>query len=583
MLNSLKNLVTFTDFISEKPQVLLNKSSRSKSIYGGCLSLISLILISIALLKFGYEMVKRTNSTLTYNQTPVSNASFDYSQFPFMVALLDNGLKLIENEDRYYYFLADIWNFSPDNSSGQIVMNLNRTKVETEKCNLEKHFGIFKDYFKDVPYLNHHYCAVPGQNITLFGIYGSIQPYNFLDFWISTCVNDTSVNRTNCFSREKSQARLVNTYISYQYLDYFIDHSNISDPGQLILRSEILPVSSTIYKRDFFYIRNIKYFTDLDFIFSSSNSQNYQKVSALRETSDLRPQGTVSGSFALLSILMDSSVDQYNRRFTKFQEVLANLGGLFKGICIISEVLNYIFFDELYYMNLIEGIFKNTQSQNKLSFKENQNKVEMVQFEKSVGNFQSMKDVTNPNSFLKLIDKNKEVFPTEINNNNNLVLANQLNNQKKIELKKNEINIKNQTLPIGKFTLQKLKPKSNDINLSFFEMICARFYSNKGKFRIYNLAKQYTQKHLCIKNILFKLSEINKLKCFVFSPEQISIFDSMETPSYHYLDSNTQDIWEDIVLMNKKVDKETANLRFKQKENYTEIDQNFIYMISLFE
>jgi hypothetical protein len=582
MLNSLKNLVTFTDFISEKPQVLLNKSSRSKSIYGGCLSLISLILISIALLKFGYEMVKRTNSTLTYNQTPVSNASFDYSQFPFMVALLDNGLKLIENEDRYYYFLSDIWNFSPDNSSGQIVMNLNRTKVETEKCNLDKHFGIYKDYFKDVPYLNHHYCAVPGQNITLFGIYGSIKPYNFLDFWISTCVNDTSVNRTNCFSREKSQARLVNTYISYQYLDYFIDHSNISDPGQLILRSEILPVSSTIYKRDFFYIRNIKYFTDLDFIFSSSNPQTYQKVSALRETSDLRPQGTVPGSFALLSILMDSSVDQYNRRFTKFQEVLANLGGLFKGICIISEVLNYIFFDELYYMNLIEGIFKNTQSQNKLSFKENQNKVEMVQFEKSVGNFQSMKDVTNPNSFLKLIDKNKDVFPTEINNND-LVLASQQNNQKKIELKKNEINIKNHTLPIGKFSLQKLKPKSNDINLSFWEMICAKFYSNKGKFRIYNLAKEYTQKHLCIKNILFKLSEINKLKCFVFSPEQISIFDSMETPSYHYLDSNTQDICDDIVLMNKKVEKETANLRFKQKENYTEIDQNFIYMISLFE
>ncbi len=350
MIQGLRYLVTFTDFISEKPQILLNNSYRSKTIYGGLLSLISIILISVALLKFGYEMVTRANSTLAYNQTPVSTASFTYGQFPFMVALLDNGLKLIENEDRYYYFLADVWNFTPDNSTGQIVMNLLRQTVQTEKCNLDKHFGAYRDYFKAVPYLSHHYCAVPGQNITLFGIYGSIQPYNFLDFWVSTCVNDTSVNRTNCHSRQESQARLVNTYISYQYLDYFIDHSNIHNPGQLILNSEIIPVSSTIYKRDFFYIRNILYDTDLGYIFSSVTTQNYQKVSNFRETSDLRPQGTVPGSFALLSIMMDNSVDQYSRRFTKFQEVLANIGGLFKGICLISYLLNYIFFDEIYYL-----------------------------------------------------------------------------------------------------------------------------------------------------------------------------------------------------------------------------------------
>jgi hypothetical protein len=156
-------------------------------------------------------MIVRANSTLTYNQIPVKNTSYNYGQFPFMIALLDNGLKLLENEDRYYSFMADIWSFTPDNKTGQIVMNLNRKKVETEKCDINKHFGEYKNYFKDVPYLNHHYCAVPGQNITLYGIYGSIEPYNFLDFWISTCVNDTALNRTNCFSREQSQARLVNT------------------------------------------------------------------------------------------------------------------------------------------------------------------------------------------------------------------------------------------------------------------------------------------------------------------------------------------------------------------------------------
>jgi hypothetical protein len=128
------------------------------------------------------------------------------------------------------------------------------------------------------------------------------------------------------------------------------------NPGQLILKSEILPVSSTIYERDFFYIKNINYYTDLDYLFSSSKLQTYQKVSNFRETSDLRPQGTVPGSFALISIMMDSQVDQYERRFTKFQEVLANIGGLFKGICIIALIINYVFFNELFYLNLISSI-----------------------------------------------------------------------------------------------------------------------------------------------------------------------------------------------------------------------------------
>jgi hypothetical protein len=355
----LTNVISFSDFISEKPHMLINKSVRAKNIYGGILSIILVSLIFSSMVTFIHALINRKNSTLSYNKVPTQETSYDYGKYPFMVALLDNGLKLIDEEDRYYSFLADIWTFTPDNSTGTIVMRLNRTKIHTEKCKLDVHFGEYKDYFKDVPYLEHHYCMVPGQNITLYGIYGSIKPYNFLDFWISTCVNDTSINRTDCYPREVSQKRLVNTFISYQFLTNFIDHSNIDNPGGLMLQSETLPVSSTIYKRDFIYHRNVNYYTDLDFIFSSQRTQNYNQMSSFRETADLRPEGTVPGSFALISVLMDNSYDEYKRRFTKFQEVLANLGGLFKGIYTIAYIINYLFFDELYYINLMSGIFRN--------------------------------------------------------------------------------------------------------------------------------------------------------------------------------------------------------------------------------
>jgi len=466
MLGFINKIVVYVDFISETPHILLDKSSRAKTIYGGILSTITVLLIFSAFITFALDLFNKNTKTMTYNLTPVTNVSYNYGQFPWMVALLDNGLKLLPEDDRYYTFYADIWNFYPDNSTGSVVMGLKRTPVKTERCDIDKHFGNYKDYFKDVPYLNYHYCPVPNQNITLYGIYGSIKPYNFLDFWISTCVNDT--NRNNCYSKEVSKSRLVNTYISYQSLENFIDHSNLESPGQLILRSDILPVSSTIYKRDFFYIRNIEYRSDEGLIFSDTKYYSYSQISNFRETADLRPEGTVPGSFALITIMMDSKVDDYLRRFSKFQEVLANLGGLFKGLVVISYIVNFIFFNELYYLKLVSGLFE-TDFDDK-----NQNEVGLDKIE----NFSNLR------------------IPKLGNISCNKILINDLSVLKKP--------------PDPGFSIKNNKDteerhKLNNFNIIYNKLKC---FNKEGRMhdriKMYNMAKNYTEDQLCIKNILNK-------------------------------------------------------------------------------
>jgi len=61
-----------------------------------------------------------------------------------MIALLDNGLKLLDDEDRYYSFLSETWNFIPDNTTGDIIMKLKRVPIRTEKCDINKHFGEYQ-------------------------------------------------------------------------------------------------------------------------------------------------------------------------------------------------------------------------------------------------------------------------------------------------------------------------------------------------------------------------------------------------------------------------------------------------------
>jgi len=209
-----------------------------------------------------------------------------------------------------------------------------------------------------VPYLNHHYCIVPGQNITTYGLYGSTKDYNFVDHWISTCVNDTKVNRNNCFPKEKSKARLVNTYISYVFLDYSIDHNDIANPAKILLRSEILPVSSSIYKRIFFYQRIVEYRTDFGFVFQDEGKVKFYQTLDSKENVDLRPEGTVPGSFALISVMMDKYNNFYSRKYSKIQNFLADIGGLVKGLIMIFKFLNYLISGEFYYLDLVNSLYK---------------------------------------------------------------------------------------------------------------------------------------------------------------------------------------------------------------------------------
>jgi hypothetical protein len=319
-----------------------------------------------------------------------------------------------------------------------------------------------------------------------------------------------------------------NTYISFQTLEYYIDHSNITNPGQLVLRSEILPVSSTIFKRDFIYMRNINYITDMDYLFSSQNEQDYTQVTNIKETVDLRIEGNVPGSFALLSVMMDNYIVNYERRFTKFQEVLANLGGLFKGLVTIVYILNYLLFKELYYFEIIMGIFKNNEKNQDM--------------EKIIKPFVNLPKTNNSES--------KLVFNQRINE-----LSSYVN-------------------PI------KLNKRPNDIKMTILDSIIGKILKKK-KMKVYSLAKAYTQNNLCIKSILNKLNELNKLKCFVFNQEQLLVFNSIGNPSYYNIINEYKDLWEGIVLSEYVSKDKDIRDTFINKQYLSDIDQNFIKMLKI--
>ena len=81
------------------------------------------------------------------------------------------------------------------------------------------------------------------------------------------------------------------------------------------------------------------------------------QVSDSKENVDLRPEGTVPGSFALISVLMNKYENFYNRKYYKCQNFLADLGGIIKGLLLIGTFLNFLISEEFYFIDLVEILY----------------------------------------------------------------------------------------------------------------------------------------------------------------------------------------------------------------------------------
>jgi hypothetical protein len=356
----IKDILLKFDFISEKPELYINSNTRFKTIYGGLLGLLTMLLVLSAGMNFTYELLSLSQSKIVYNQVPSDIASFNYSSMPWAVMLQDSTFKPLEDEDRNYYIVANMWEVTPDASTGILQLQTKISPIAIERCDLNKHFGQYRPLFQNVPFLEHHFCPVPEENnITLYGVYGSISAYSYLDLWISRCNNSTRVDkRTKCYSKEKIDSNLIQTYISYKFVDFSINHKDNEQPEHEYLRSESLSVSTTVYKRNFFSLTNIEYNSDSGLIFKNNLMNKFYQFSESKEQVDLRPEGYVPGSFAEITIRMDNKVDSYFRSYEKAQATLANVGGIAEGMIIVAQILNFLLSKDLYFLELVKAIFK---------------------------------------------------------------------------------------------------------------------------------------------------------------------------------------------------------------------------------
>jgi hypothetical protein len=360
---SMVGIFDMFDFFGPKPELKISERSKLITKYGilvGFLAILSIVVISSFLIEGFFS---KDSLSVIYNQDSKKAVKFDISDVPFVINLYGGNGIPFKDRDRLFNIMGVTTTYG--NILNPKTNKYEMTGVDTfhkfENCDKEKHFGNYKEYFEKIPYVAESTCYVTGSsNLTMFGKFGdTLNGYSVLSIVISRCVNGTLTGqntiRDNCLPLDTINSMLSTIFLTFNTLDYEIDHGNYLNPISFVMASERIQISTTTFKRQFYKLRDVEYKTDYGLMFADIKTENTYQLEQGDNNVDIRKEGFYPGSFANLSIIASSKNDKYFRSYSKLQKLLADLGGFINLVFTISKILIFFLTRKLYYLTIINS------------------------------------------------------------------------------------------------------------------------------------------------------------------------------------------------------------------------------------
>jgi hypothetical protein len=351
------------DFLGKKPSMLFNGSKIHKTFLGAFLSLLTILISSISCFYFVYLMLSRTTYNVIvsdeYNEKPFKNLT----NVAISLIVSDSIGRKINNSERYFGIKAKYLSSKAlyDNN-GIISYSLKYTDVVLEKCKLNEHFQENLELWKDHPYLGYAMCIQRDKELNSslpFGVIG----FTGLQLFVHKCNNDTNIS--NCAPQQEIDNLLGSLILSLRFINYYNDHDNLKDPAVPYVYVDNVPISSTVYKMCIYNFMNVEYLSDEGYIFPQTKSYLYTMITQGNTiySTDLRVTTVVPNTFGTVFLTMDRLKKKVFRKYYKAQNMIADLGGVIKGLVLISSLIYYYIKENLFFLDLINAY------DNSISFK----------------------------------------------------------------------------------------------------------------------------------------------------------------------------------------------------------------------
>jgi hypothetical protein len=248
---------------------------------------------------------------------------------------------------------------------------------------------------------------------------------------------------------------------------------------------------------------------------------------SFRETVDFRTDPVVPGALVGISFNMNVLKQKIRKNYYKFQNMLADLGGLYKAALVIVSFFNSYFSDIIYFNEIIEKNLSSMCEKNNTNIEPKHESNIEIRNTNLINLGQSQNKLLN----LIILNKKNKNFLTRTDFSNNL---DEMNN---LELKKNNLSLYNAN------ECKNDKPEKID-KKKFFEKFklkeiitplwCHKLKSTSSKnHKLHNKFKNFVTKQLDVVNLIKKLNNLDKI-CLIFSGiENKKILEDCINPFYY--------------------------------------------------
>lgn len=462
------------DFLGGKITLSYKGETSIKTKFGGIITIIISIILSLLIVGFGNDFFYRTNPTIiretvSSNNFPVYNLT--NKQFPFAVDFEDlNGVPF--EDTRALYFEIIYMQYQRD-ADGK--WNVTNKVVDIIPCTEDMFEG--NDTFKKYNFQK-YLCPNLGTGIIIGGSPSS----NFsssLFFSVKKC-EEGKVNFKGepCLSMKETKDIIDNggLYLNFYIQKTFITPNNYENGISYRLINEYFTISSFLQKSYVYYFSETIMKTDYGWIL-----RNEKLISIIGlQSKEIDYNLVTTDTLASLWLQFSNERDLYKRDYMKVQTLVANVGGILKLFLTIGQFIvvfhNNIEFDKKILNYCDSNLIKNKNIITEIQIKSQIAEVKDDKNRKGLNKGSKGKKsscIELENNFDEVQGENIRIesnsnINSKGNNNNSIEILNKIGNNNNLKPKTNLSdyfffqNINNRFLSFNEEAIVKKKPNNDD-------------------------------------------------------------------------------------------------------------------------
>lgn len=340
--------------------------SSSKTLIGAFMSIIFFTFCGFVTLYLGRDIVDKQKPIARFSKDMRTTSEISLFYFPFSVVITDGFKNPIPGLDSLVTMTA--WYY--DLSNATLIY-----KLYFERCDPRQYYTyLYETLFHNTPPLpidtfclnstkmrltdNNYDDIGPiiNQNFTIVNEYASMGS-KYVSIHIDLC-DEIRDNKT-CANEDDMIKNLSEFYVTFAFIDNYVSLQDFAQPQKPYVNSYTQMVNIGDSKRNYFRFKNTEITTDKGYILEDTELVSFYQMDSYR--TDVSTQASNLYHFTVEGTRL---VDTYDRKYVKIQDILSNIGGFFKFLMVIGQLLCFKYSELVMYFSISNQMFNydlNTQ------------------------------------------------------------------------------------------------------------------------------------------------------------------------------------------------------------------------------